>query len=346
MNKKLKILCHGSCWPTNIGNAFVQLGMMNYLKRALGEKAEVYHYGSLSTFLFWKNGYPQNDLNISNISKFDYIIIGGMTQCVDYYKSVQLILKNFVKIGTKIIISGGGGQDYNQKEIEEVRGLMKQIPIYAFISRDTYSFEEYGDLAEKSFDGIDSAFFVGDNFIPIPLDISDFNVINFDSLEEPVIFNTSNNEDQGAPRKMGLKKYTFDLLKTILKKNYELAVPSRLDMEGRKVIRTHHAAWPTEINENMYKGMNTLISDIPTDYLTLYSQVHTVYSDRVHACVAALAFGNRAMLFGKENPRIRMFERIGAGGILKGPVQVDMNSLEENKTHQVNFLKEIFTEEY
>ncbi len=341
MNKKLKILCHGSCWPTNIGNAFVQIGMTNCLHRALGQSAEVYHYGSLSTFLFWKNGYSQNDLNISDIAQFDYIIIGGMTQCIDYFKSVQLILDNFAKKGTKIIISGGGGQDYNEKEIEVVRSLMKQIPIYAFISRDTYSFESYGDLAEKSFDGIDSAFFVGDNFKPIPLDIPEFNVINFDSLEEPFLYNSFNNEDQGTPRKIGLKKSTINFIKKTLREKDEFSARISIDMEGRKVIRTHHAAWPTEINENMYQSMNTLISDIPADYLTLYSQVHTVFSDRVHACIAALAFGNRAMLFGKHNPRIRMFERIGAGDILNDPVQLDMSNLEKNKIRQVDFLKEI-----
>ena len=43
------------------------------------------------------------------------------------------------------------------------------------------------------------------------------------------------------------------------------------------------------------------------DYLLLYRNASEVYSDRVHACIPTLAFGNKARLF-SNSPRIALFE--------------------------------------
>ncbi|PKM82462.1 MAG: hypothetical protein CVU89_05515 [Firmicutes bacterium HGW-Firmicutes-14] len=349
MKKKIKILYYGSCWPTNIGNAFVNLGAINSIKLALGEDVDIYHFGGLSSFLFRKHNYPQNNLNISDYTYFDYVVIGGMTQCVENFEAAEIILNNFLKNGTKIIISGGGAGLYNDEEVQKVREWMKKIPIYGFISRDTYSYEKYSDLACYSLDGIDSAFFISDNFIPLPLVISEFNVLNFDFKEEPVLKNVI-----GEDKRVKTSRNTFEkiikigkrLVKKILgrdtsqEESYERIT---LDMDGRIVFRTHHVPWPTDTPEIQFQKKNTLISDLPSDYLSLYAQANTVYSERIHACIATLSFGNKAMLFGKKNPRLRMFERVGAGEIINKPVKVDMKLLDNLKKQQVEFLSNILT---
>ncbi|MCK4825468.1 polysaccharide pyruvyl transferase family protein, partial [bacterium] len=93
-----------------------------------------------------------------------------------------------------------------------------------------------------------------------------------------------------------------------------------------------------------FEQPNTIISDLPSDYLSLYAQVSTVYSDRVHACIPALAFGNQAMFFCKNTPpRLRMFRRIGAPDILKMPVKLNMEQLRNEKEKQVKFIMSIIT---
>jgi hypothetical protein len=348
MQKTPKILVFGSCWPTNIGNAFVHIGIINSMKEALGSSAEIHHFGAMSSYLFWTNNSLNNNLNIGEIATFDYVVVGGMTQCEGYFESIEPTLNALVKNGTKIIIAGGGAGHYSPQEVIAVREWMKKIPIAAFISRDEYSFENYADLATSSFNGLDSAFFVSDGFCPLPLNISGFNIINFDFFQEPGLVNAgkqlnvpNNNSKEVNVSKPSSKTEILQKFFSNSDKQHklpELDIPY-LDMEGRKVIRTHHAPWPTFSIPNQFEKNDTLISDLPSDYLTLYSQAETVYSDRIHACVVTLALGNKAMLFGRDNPRIKMFERIGAGEILKNPVKADQTHLAQLKSAQINFLR-------
>lgn len=64
---------------------------------------------------------------------------------------------------------------------------------------------------------------------------------------------------------------------------------------------------------------NALVSDHPDDYLHAYANTKTAYSDRVHATVVALSFGNPAQLFWKS-PRATLFDQIDAMNILERPV--------------------------
>lgn len=342
MPKKLSILVHGSCWPTNIGNAFVQIGINNALDKILGDdQGDIYRYGSISDFLFWQRNLSCNNLNIAEMADFDYVFIGGMTQCHDYFASVEKLLSKFIEKGTKIIIAGGGAGLYSDEEVDAVRKWMKSIPIYGFISRDHYSYEAFADLAEHSFDGIDSAFFLPDGFKPIPFKIPEFNIVNFDIIDEPSVSNYLDLSGKLIEKNNGVLGSIISSLKAKGTSTNGSNVPMVLDMNGKLLIRTHHAPWPGIASEKHFEHQGTLISDLPSDYLNLYSQTNITYSDRIHACIATLAFGNEAMLFGKENPRIRMFERIGAGELLERPVRADMEYLNELKEKQINFLRKL-----
>ena len=61
----------------------------------------------------------------------------------------------------------------------------------------------------------------------------------------------------------------------------------------------------TKVSKLVKNGV--IVSDNPMDYLLLYRNASEVYSDRVHACIPTLAFGNIARLF-SNSPRIALFE--------------------------------------
>lgn len=295
-----KIIYYGSCWPTNIGNSFVNLGAIYSLKAAVENDGEVNHFGGMSSYLFSINGRPDNCLSLGSIRDCDYVVIAGMIMCEELFLTQGKLLHSFVENGSKIIIAGGGASLYDDNEVKKVREWMKKIPIYGFISRDEYSYEKYGDLAEHSYNGIDSAIFVSDYFKSPKLNIPEYIIMNFDSNPEP-----------------------------------------KIDNQDRIVIRTHHSCWPTWLVPDYFKSPNTMISDLPTDYLMLYANTYATYSDRVHACLATLSYGNKAMFYGKNNPRLRMFERLGVPDIIKYPVSLDMVKLEQEKKDQIKFIKTI-----
>ena len=298
--RSIKVLFNGSCWPTNIGNAFVNLGAIHSLKSALGKDGNVFHVGGMSGYLFGTKGKMHNSLPFGEIVNCDYLVQAGMTMCYEHLVATIPIYQQYAKRGTKIIFTGGGAGRYTDEEVNMVREAMKKFPVYALISRDRYTLEKYGDLAQYGYDGIDSAFFISDCFEPVPFNLPQFNIMCFDDIEEPPI-----------------------------------------DHSGCLIVRTHHSCWPSCSKPSYFEHPNTLISDLPSDYLSLYAQASTVYSDRVHACIPALAFGNQAMFFSKNSPRIRIFERIGASDIFNMPIKLNMEQLRREKEKQVGFLRSI-----
>ena len=109
-----------------------------------------------------------------------------------------------------------------------------------------------------------------------------------------------------------------------------------LEMRGRRLVRCHHSCWGPVPRAHL-KG-DTLISDIPEDYLTLYASAEEVHSDRVHACVAALAYGRAARLY-NATPRGSLFEAVGASRIRQQLTVLDMAALAEKKAAQVEFTR-------
>lgn len=115
--------------------------------------------------------------------------------------------------------------------------------------------------------------------------------------------------------------------------NFDSTTMPNLDLNGREVIYTHHDCWGPILPARKSKR-NTVISDLPYDYLTLYANAECVFSDRVHACVAALSYGRRAKLF-SSTPRGGLFESIGANGIREEPVAIDAELLEAKRSEQI-----------
>jgi len=106
----------------------------------------------------------------------------------------------------------------------------------------------------------------------------------------------------------------------------------------KKVVNLHHALWPF-MQKHHLDDPDCIISDIPHDYLTLYANTSATYSDRVHACIATLAYGKKARLY-SSTPRKSLFSRIGGGDLHKRLVSLDMEALAEIKKSQVAFLRE------
>jgi hypothetical protein len=343
----IKVLFYGSCWTTNIGNAFVNLGAIHALTEALGDRGEVYHFGGMSSYLFSRHGKTGNNLSLAKLARFDYIVNAGMTQCVEHCQVAERLCRQFGSDGAKLILLGSGAGRYRQDEADDVRRMMKNIPLHAFASRDTYSFEKYGDLAPYSHDGIDCAFFAADFHRPIPLDVTGYNVLCFDSYQEPSLVNAGSlppdpDEGQGAapaaPRVSLLRR-----LQGARGKQAPLPPVDELDMNGRLVLRTHHSTWSHALPPRYFASPDCMVSDLPGDYLSLYAQADTVYADRVHACIPALAYGNKAMLVKQGEPRVQMFARVGAPNITGGPVRIDAAKLRSDKEALVSFLREVFS---
>lgn len=332
---EIQIAYLGGGWTTNIGNAFIDLGSIQSLKMA-APKSTVHFVSEFPRWLFgiqsrsakkrlfirfarklpeWmreipgiKDSIPKKVsenvrycFDLMSAIKSDYAVVSGVMLCEEFIELFGPIFLKLKEDKVKIIINGGGGANYSDKEISEVRKFLERINPYAFISRDKQSFKNYQDLAEHSLNGIDCAFFTNNYFTPAKLKLPKYVILNFDYHPEP-----------------------------------------KLNIQDRLIIRTHHSCWGGI--SKRYLGKNNLfISGTPDGYLNLYANTEALYSDRVHACVATLAFGHPCRLYYAEIPRASLLDRVGATTIRHKLTYPDTEKIEKEKKKQVRFLSYILT---
>jgi len=241
--------------------------------------------------------------SVAKIVKLDFLIIPGCVLTVPFFKIYGKLLEEKVKQGCKLVFLGASGNYYTDYEFDQVTNFLIKLKPFAIITRDSIAYEHYKDLAEHSYNGIDNVFFVNKLNIPkLDTIISPYVVVNIE----------------------------LDQHKNI-KDNLEI------DLAGKNVVYSNHKPFPyTKVTELVKKGV--MISDYPMDYLVLYKNAEAVYSDRVHACIPTLSFGNKATLF-SESPRKALFQNVGINEITTKPMEVKNLSDLQNK--QIQFLKKI-----
>jgi hypothetical protein len=323
-NKKINITYLGGGWPTNIGNAFIDKGSLYSLKLA-NPNANIYFASEMPQwFYYFSNKNYSKAFNLASVIKSDYIVISGMMLCEEFVKLYESVVSKAIKNGAKFIINGGGGEKYDPQEVSAVRNFLKRCPPLAFISRDDVSFKNYQNLAKYSYNGIDVGFFISDCFPAANLNLSNFAIFNFDQSIFRELFSENNK----------------------IKKELKSQIS-----EDCIIINTYHSCWPKTRFKDLIISLffadryiyqaNTLISDIPEDYLQLYANAKATYSNRVHACIAALSYGKKSRLFSRTK-RALLFDRIGLRNIQKELVEIDINKFQQEKNKQVEFLTNIF----
>jgi hypothetical protein len=111
-----RILFFGTCWPINMGNAFVNYGAIHALQKACGERATVEHFGGLSSYMFSIRGVGHFSFALGEWVDYDYVVMAGMTQCPDHFEAAEKNLRTYLDRGAKIIIAGGAGRNYDPAE--------------------------------------------------------------------------------------------------------------------------------------------------------------------------------------------------------------------------------------
>jgi len=320
--ESVKIVYLGGCWPVNIGNAFIDQGSIQSLKMAC-PNSTIHFTSAIPKYFFYSYGKNlSNAFDLVNAIKCDYLVVSGTFLCKESLGIFESVFSELIrKKSVKLIINGGGGETYTKDEVNSVRGFLKRNPVYAFISRDEPTFENYSDLTEHSHNGIDCAFFISDHFTPAKLDLPEFVVYCFDWYSTPLDY---------------LKSATSFFLRKLRKNPSHTSNPTGIN--SKLIIRTHHSC--LSIPNRYFDKSNTLISDISEDYLNLYANTKATFSNRVHACVATLAFNNPAKLF-SNTPRAALFYRVGAYTIRDKLTYPNIQRISEEKLSHIKFLSKI-----
>lgn len=340
-------------WSTNIGNAFFQLGAVYALEKAY-PSAHVFPIGDQAGYWNTKAGNPSNALDYAKHLDLDALVILGPYVRPEMNNIVSDLIRTQHEKGAKIMVLAAGMMQYDPGTIELSRSLMKDCPPHVFTSRDTETYDALGDLAVSSFDGVDVATFVSDLFPKVPSDIEPYIAVNFDQIPEPRI-KTAPETNQSASRSFQFDGKAWNVfqpkLRTELCYKHRAYIfldsllglnkgPERID--DRLVVRTDHRYNPFLMRKN-YRANNIYSGDVPYSYLNIYANAELTISNRVHACVATVSYGNPAMLF-TRSPRAYLLKRLGLDKIKNEPQRVDLGFLSDEKAKLIDWLRQQLTD--
>jgi len=177
-------------WTTNIGNGFIDYGARAMLERAFPD-AEIVETGgypnhAADTAALWggtrklarMTGYDrgsyespthpirQNTVNVSELIDADLAVLPGCVLSRPTFRKYYDTLRQLRERGIPIVVIGGGGEEYDEDERKYVEAVFDALDIDVLLTRDRTAYEEYGDLVEYLYDGIDCSLFLGDSHQP------------------------------------------------------------------------------------------------------------------------------------------------------------------------------------
>jgi len=290
----------GGCWATNIGNAFIDFGALHLTK-----KHNPTFYSEWSQMYFAKKG---KYLNTFEHLKPKCAFFSGMVTCSQFIKDQADTIAILDKIGIPIILNGVGGEEYTGEEVSEFRHFLSNHNIAGLISRDEDTYEAYKDVVPMAFSGIDCGFFLPD--------CDQFKCI-IDCEKRYTVINEDNNGFLNDPSSYAEYKQAVD---------------------WGTLCYSHHCL--TELSESQISKNNTMLAELPYEYVNLYAMSEVTIATRIHACVATLAFGGKAMLL-YDTPRVRVLHRVGCDKITEEPVTVDQQHLKKLKLSHISSLSAI-----
>lgn len=315
----MKILYFNNCWFTNVGEAFIDIGGMELMKKIFPDaqfaciSAMSNYYTSMvkttwqekisdikKDFRKLKRKQETADLRVAQMDNMlyaDYVVLPGMVATCGYLEAKsRRMIDNLRSQGCKVIFLGMGGFDYEGEEVYAFSKYLQDIKPELVVTRDMATYNNYKDVA-NCISGIDCAFWTKDVFNPKGFKRSLYDVVTFNRTEEPEMFSGWDNP----------------------------------------VIRPWHMQY--DYKKDNYRD-NILISDTPYDYLTVYANANKVYTDLVHATIVSLMYGTPVKFWyvDKRSLAFDALENLKTGA--DGFMSVSEESLAEQKKRILLAIKE------
>jgi len=307
---------------SNIGNGVIAKGAVETIEQTdidtqvVESSAYSYYLADVAVENDGDEALRRNSVGVGEFLDVDFAVFVG---CVLYPQPLRRhlpLFKRFNREDVPLLFLGVGGNDYQEKTASEVSRLLRKCDPDLVVTRDDSALEVYEDVVERVERGIDNGFFIDDwhdppaanrEFLVSTVDKSDVSVPETDP---PVV------RPHHAP---------VDLLKDV----YEgQGVVGRGLKTGRQFISENELS---DAYEELERD-NLFVSDNVRDYLFFYKNASELHTDRIHAAVPTLMYGNEVQ-FQYDTPRAELLE-----GLVKereGFYTADEPEIERRKHQQV-----------
>jgi hypothetical protein len=325
-------------WGQNIGNAFFNMGGRHVLETAGNHVQFVQDSPAYWTFRNQRRGAYSNAFDMIRHLRIELLVLQGPLFTATFPSIWLRRLRHLRSVGTSWAVLSGAFRRYDQHEKAAVDRVFSQVPPKFVFTRDTRTSEVLGSLGYPAVTAVDTAFFVSDVVPPAQRRESEPPIVifGFDHFVEPELI-----PDPHGVISIGGARYTptFPPAAEAAARRgkawsylYQPLDRRKLPdtISGHVIVRPEHRTNP-HIPLKIYRRGSGIASDEPWTYLALYSTTELTFSDRVHACVATLAYGRPALLHNPSTRRSELFSAVGATGISREPTYVDQRQLADLK---------------
>lgn len=325
-------------WSQNIGNAFFQIGGEALLKSVLGNDNvfKVHDIPNHWTLHRKSKGNADGWFDMISRIEADYVVFQGPSLDAYFELGYSGVLGRLAERGIEPVLLGIGFLNYTAEEVQQAKRLIEDTRIRTVSTRDRNTFQLLQQCA--SYDGIDSAFFLPWAYQPVKLQTDGLIALNYERMSEPVgLIKQLLHGESASLEQAGASSGKWNRL---LKRSHALSYAAttlrpgrgrRLERIGRwEVARTVHRSNPAN-QKIFFQRSNSVVSDEPYTYCNLYANAEYTFSDRVHACVASLAY-DRSAFFGFETKRASLLERVGLELPMTTPQRLDPSYLEQERS--------------
>ena len=336
----MKIASVKGWWSTNIGNSLFQISAEGIFKEL---NAKVITVPDVPGFMNVKKGNPKNYFEFMDYLDVDYYCIHGPFFRKEFDKIYLNNLLKLKKRGVKLIGLGVGAMHYDASSISYYNQWIKECDFDLITTRDELTFNFLKGKVSKLYNGFDLGFLIK-FYKPQPDFIENKKLIcfNFDQIPEPIFYENSNGIIQIDDKSFSYKKSLSNEPRGMLKKIFPYIRPffkkfKQEQFNGYEIIRTDHRFNPYS-RSKIYADKNTFAMDTPEGYLLAYANSKLTLSNRVHANVATLSYGNQSMYF-SDSKRATLLDRLGLGEIYNKPMKLNTDLLDDEKNQLLNFIK-------
>ena len=311
-------------WGQNIGNAFFNLGGRAVLRSA---GFEVFLFQDQPAYWTFRNegkgNYP-NAFPAIELLDVDCVVLQGPLFTRNFGRIWIQTLERLAARGIGWAVLGGAFRAYTPQERAVAREVFERFPPRFVSTRDEPTWCGLRGAVRRLNSGVDSAFFTPEAYEPPKLN-AEYVTFAFDHFGEPSLA-----ADPKGPITIGGERFrlSHDRLgdwAALRSKGHAIlaAAVRRRDrlprsVAGRSIVRPDHRTNP-HLPLKIYRDSGGIASDEPWTYLALYARTELTFSDRVHACVATLAYGRPAMLHNPSTKRSALFSAAGVAGIESAP---------------------------
>lgn len=333
-------------WGQNIGNAFFNLGGRAVLEAAGADVRIVQDQPAYWTFRDEAKGNFRNSWAAIDHLDVDTVVMQGPLFTRNFGNIWINSLRALADRGVGYGLLACAFRSFSSQEESVVREVFERFPPSFVSTRDPHTAEVLRPLYPRVRAGICSAFFLPHAYTPARF-VTESPFVNmcFDHFLEPELKKTSAGSIEiGEQRFSPAHPARLNKLAARSKGHAYLAqfmdrrsLPRTLG--GLQVVRPEHRTNP-HLPMKIYRRPDSIASDEPWTYLSLYAGGELTISDRVHACVAALAYGRPAFLYNPTTRRSALFESVGAELVTSGTVSIEGSLLDEHYASTVRFLSE------